>query len=342
MYNKLFTKILHSSIWAENYSTRLVWVTLLAAMDEHGLADFSGIPALSRIAAVTLEEAREAVRILESPDPDSGDPENEGRRIERVPGGWMVLNEPKYRAIATRLHQQEQTKLRVRKFREGKQTGTVEHVTLGNADVTHGNDSVTPSETEPEPEPEPETEKKGKSSPSLLSNDDSFDASERESGGHFVLTNGSKPSFPPKTYPRAQIIGPNKARREDDVREVFAYYCKAFGRTDRYKLTDLRMKLGLARLVDLLNEYSDIEEAKSKMKRAIDGIRLSPHHMGENKDGTLYIDWENHIFDTYERMEKWMNYEPQERRNGNGNKSLTSIAAVNAVVADLESRNRAR
>ena len=34
MYNKLFTKILDSSIWLAPDPVRLVWITLLAAMDE--------------------------------------------------------------------------------------------------------------------------------------------------------------------------------------------------------------------------------------------------------------------------------------------------------------------
>jgi hypothetical protein len=34
MYNKLFTKILDSSIWLENHATVRVWITLLASMDE--------------------------------------------------------------------------------------------------------------------------------------------------------------------------------------------------------------------------------------------------------------------------------------------------------------------
>src|SRR5258708_37951521 len=102
MYNRLFTKILDSSIWLENNATRIVWVTLLAAMDEDGVAHFSAMENLSARARVSLEEAEKAVKCFLEPDKNSGDPENDGRRIERIPGGFIILNATKYREIFSR------------------------------------------------------------------------------------------------------------------------------------------------------------------------------------------------------------------------------------------------
>lgn len=144
MYNKLFTKILDSSVWLEDKATRIVWFTFLAAMDEDGYAHFAAIGNLASRARVTDKEALDAVKLLEAPDENSSDPDNEGRRIERVPGGWIVLNAPKYRDLVTRIVIREQTRKRVEKHRLSKKTG----VTLGNAHVTLSNESVTPSETE--------------------------------------------------------------------------------------------------------------------------------------------------------------------------------------------------
>lgn len=153
MYNKLFTKILDSSIWMEPVSTRIVWITFLAAMDENGFVQFASIPNVAHRAVVSLEEASKAVATLEAPDANSSDPDNEGRRVERVPGGWMVLNANKYRALVTREIIKEQTKDRVRRFRDAKEGNAVKRisnapVTVGNAVVTQGNHSVTPSDTE--------------------------------------------------------------------------------------------------------------------------------------------------------------------------------------------------
>ncbi len=144
MYNKLFTKILDSSIWLESDTTRLVWLTVVAAMDEDGFAQFASPLNLAHRARVSPDACLEAIRCLESDDPHSGDPDNAGRRIERVDGGWIVLNAEKYRLMVTRTVARERTRDRVRKHRQLKRSE------IGNADVTVSNDSVTQSEADTE------------------------------------------------------------------------------------------------------------------------------------------------------------------------------------------------
>lgn len=139
MYNKIFTKILDSSIWLEPDATRLVWLTLIAAMDEDGFCQFASVANLAHRARVTLEGAGEAVKVLEGPDDNSSDPDNEGRRIERIPGGWIVLNAKKYRELVTRTVIKEQTRARVARHR-AKRTG--------NAEKRECNVAVTQSDTD--------------------------------------------------------------------------------------------------------------------------------------------------------------------------------------------------
>ena len=147
MYNKLFTKILDSSIWLEPSGTRIIWLTMIAAMDENGFVQFASVANLAHRARIELAEAQAAVDCLEGPDANSSDPEHEGRRIERVPGGWMILNAEKYREMVTRAVIQEKTRQRVAKHREKKRTCNAP-VTLGNASVTEANASVTQSDTD--------------------------------------------------------------------------------------------------------------------------------------------------------------------------------------------------
>jgi hypothetical protein len=142
MYNKIFTKILDSSIWLEPKSTRIVWITFLAAMDEEGFVQFASIRNVAHRANVSIEEAQSAVASLEGPDPDSGDPHEDGRRIEKVEGGWTVLNADKHRKIATREHQKALNRERVKRHRSSK----------CNAPVMEANETVTPSEAEAEAE----------------------------------------------------------------------------------------------------------------------------------------------------------------------------------------------
>ena len=146
MYNKLFTKILDSSIWLEPDSTRLVWLTLLAAMDQDGFAQFASAANLAHRARVSADKTAAAIKALESPDDNSSDQDHEGRRIERVPGGWVILNAAKYQELVTRAITRQRTKERVRKHREKHAKTT--NVTPSNDVLRSANGRVTPSDTD--------------------------------------------------------------------------------------------------------------------------------------------------------------------------------------------------
>jgi hypothetical protein len=184
MYNKIFTKILDSSVWLESTPTRIVWITLLAAMDEVGFCPFAAVGNVASRARVTDEEARDAIATLESPDTAAPHQEHEGRRIERVPGGWIVINAKKYRDIVTRAQAQETTRQRVSRFREKKRLAGNGGVTQGNAVTTVtvekpscnavGNAPVTPSEAEAVAEAETEGERPPSPQPNPASDPDDF------------------------------------------------------------------------------------------------------------------------------------------------------------------------
>ncbi len=137
MYNKLFTKILDSSIWMEPTATRLVWMTFIASMDEEGFAQYASVANLAHRARLSIEETQAAVDCLEAPDSlTPHEQENEGRRIERVPGGWIILNSAKYREMVTKAIAKEKTRERVAKHREKTKSSLV---TICNAPVTEAN-----------------------------------------------------------------------------------------------------------------------------------------------------------------------------------------------------------
>lgn len=141
VYNKLFTKILDSSVWLESDATRLVWITFIAIMDEDGFVALSAVGNVASRARVSIEDAERAIAILEAPDPTDPHQDHDGRRIERVPYGWMVLNSQKYRDIILRETAKIETRARVAKYREKKKGVT--HVTESNAPVTASNEKVT-------------------------------------------------------------------------------------------------------------------------------------------------------------------------------------------------------
>ena len=92
----LDSEIIRSSIWAENDCTRLVWITMLAMKDQDGFVR----GCVGTIAAAARQkdlDTADSLKLLESPDPDSASTEQEGRRILKIPGGWMIVNHAKYK-----------------------------------------------------------------------------------------------------------------------------------------------------------------------------------------------------------------------------------------------------
>lgn len=99
-YTKTFAHILTSSIWQEDDKTLRVFLTLMVGKDRNHFFRAT-IPGLANLARVSIEECEKALEKLESPDKYSRTKENEGRRIQRVEEGWIVLNGEKYRRMLT-------------------------------------------------------------------------------------------------------------------------------------------------------------------------------------------------------------------------------------------------
>lgn len=89
-WTPLFSGIVAASVWSEPYHVRLVWITILAMKDRKGFLS-SSVPGLARLANVTRAECEDALRRLESPDPDSKCQDDHGIRLNKVDGGWQVL-----------------------------------------------------------------------------------------------------------------------------------------------------------------------------------------------------------------------------------------------------------
>ena len=100
-------QLLNSTVWVSaDSATKLVWITLLLVADQHGIVNAS-VPGLAHQAGVTVEEAGKAINYLTAPDPHSRTKDYEGRRIEPLDGGWLVLNYMKYREYRSEKQVQE-------------------------------------------------------------------------------------------------------------------------------------------------------------------------------------------------------------------------------------------
>lgn len=135
-YTKLFSSIVTSTIWVESDRTRIVWITMLAMADRNGEVQ-SSIPGLARLAGVPVPDCEEAVAKFLAPDPYSRTPDDEGRRIEKIEGGWALLNHSKYREMASRDENRAATYERVKRFREKQRRNAAKRsVTLANGLIT--------------------------------------------------------------------------------------------------------------------------------------------------------------------------------------------------------------
>lgn len=129
-WSPLLSTIIDSSVWRESKETKIVWITILAKKDRNGFVR-SALWALARDAGVTEDECREAIRVLESPDPESNTKAEEGRRIRKVDGGWLVINHflhrdrisKEYRKAYQREWQREYRKRRKAGVREANHEG---------------------------------------------------------------------------------------------------------------------------------------------------------------------------------------------------------------------------
>lgn len=118
-FTKLQRSIVTSSIWLQDADTRLVWITLLALCDRDGVVRASPL-GLAHQARVEPEACHRALELLQSPDADSRSTEHEGRRIERVDGGFMVLNYQRILSEGAREERREYNREKQAEFRAKK------------------------------------------------------------------------------------------------------------------------------------------------------------------------------------------------------------------------------
>lgn len=149
-YSKLHSSIVNSSLWTEGDSVRLLFITLLALCDRDGCVYGTRL-GFNRIANIEQDEADAAWGTLLGPDPNSSDkmraPENQGRRIEEIPGGFRLLNFDYYRGLRNDDDRREQNRIAQAKFK------------ARSAKVSQGKpDSASKSQGKPISEAEADTE----------------------------------------------------------------------------------------------------------------------------------------------------------------------------------------
>ena len=97
----LWSGIVDSSLWDETDLVIKVFITMLAMKDADHVCRAT-VYSLSKKTGKSQAEVLEAIRILSEPDTLRQDhQEFEGRRIEAVEEGWLILNGEKYRQMVS-------------------------------------------------------------------------------------------------------------------------------------------------------------------------------------------------------------------------------------------------
>jgi hypothetical protein len=105
-YVPIFSKIVDSSLWRESDCVVKVFLTMLAKKDGDHVVRATAFM-IGEWAKKSEREVLAALKILSSPDTKRIEPQPyEGRRIQKVEDGWLILNGQHYRDLVRKANRQ--------------------------------------------------------------------------------------------------------------------------------------------------------------------------------------------------------------------------------------------
>ena len=118
VYAPLFNKVVDSSLWLETDLVVKVFLTMLAKKDSDHVVRGNAFM-IGQWSKKTEAEALEALAVLAAPDTKRLEPQpHEGRRIEKVEDGWLVLNGQAYEDLARKVARRFYKARKAREYRE--------------------------------------------------------------------------------------------------------------------------------------------------------------------------------------------------------------------------------
>jgi hypothetical protein len=148
-YAKVFQSLFDGSLRGRSDEI-LVFVNLLTHATAQGVSDIH-FKKISDETGLSMDAVKKAISCLESPDPDSRTPDDQGRRIKRIDDhrdwGWYIVNHWKYRMLGGQDERtKELTRKRVQEFRAKKSNSEA----LRNVTVTSPAASASASASVPD------------------------------------------------------------------------------------------------------------------------------------------------------------------------------------------------
>lgn len=138
MYAKLFSRITESSLMEEDIEVRYVFMMMLAIADPKGYIIGTDV-AIARRINVPLDQFKECMGVLMSPDPESNSKEHEGRRLIPSDGerGYKAVNYVAYKELKTEDERRAYMREYMRKRRNGNGVADVNFCKTELAQLTH-------------------------------------------------------------------------------------------------------------------------------------------------------------------------------------------------------------
>lgn len=157
MYCKLFASLYQGTLRGKANEI-LVFTNLLAHCDKDGFVD-KHWRAIAEEVGLSIEEVKDAIVSLESPDEESRSPEENGSRLLRLDEhrawGWRVVNYGKYRAIRNSDDRREQNRLAKQRQRKSKMSAKVSHESAMSAHAEAEAEAEAEAQAEEEGTPQP-------------------------------------------------------------------------------------------------------------------------------------------------------------------------------------------
>jgi hypothetical protein len=216
---KIHEGILRSSICDSDIATRWCWITILVLADRHGVVR-STPSGLARAGNLPPADVLRALDVLMAPDPSSASPDEEGRRLVSVAGGWRVVMYQSYRDRRDVDETREAAAERQRRHRQviPSQAVTPSHTPSHEPSVTSCDASqavtvVTESNANAEAEAEAEAEE---------------EVSTASAADHPPAVVGSLPGRTDQDVPsETQVRVPRRASLSENARRLWMWWLRA-------------------------------------------------------------------------------------------------------------------
>lgn len=266
-FTKLYRSLTKSTVWVgQPAHVKLAWIVMLAEADELGRVT-TPVPALAKMAEVTLEEFEKALQVFLDPDPYSRTRDHEGRRIERLAeeepeSGFRLLNHAKYRERRDSERRREQNREAQARWRDKQKVSEDNQGKPRSAEVSHK-----------------------KPIPSV--------------SGSVVLPDPDQPDMSGSREPPPLVLTPDTPEPADPVRQVFDHWASvvwAKASTREAKFSVERQRVIRARLRSFT-----VEELCEALSRAAH----SDYHLGKNDAGKFYGDVDN-LLGSGGKVDKWL------------------------------------